>query len=98
MGVRVRVDGLMVLAVAAVGTGAFLYFKGGKIVNAINPANPDNVVNTAVEDTFGEENVATFFDYVFGGVDLINPFNKSDTYAKQVWGLDDNAGNEGDSL
>jgi hypothetical protein len=53
----------------------------------VNPANPNNLVNQAVTGVVGEENVATAADKVFGLMDLLNPFNESDAYAKIIWGL-----------
>ncbi len=56
-------------------------------LNKINPANHENIVNQAVESVVGEDNIATGADYVFGLVDLINPFNESDAHAERVFGL-----------
>lgn len=53
----------------------------------VNPANPNNLVNQAVTKVVGEKNVATAADKVFGLMDLMNPFNESDAYAKIIWGL-----------
>lgn len=54
----------------------------------VNPANPNNLINQAVTGVAGEKNMATAADYFFGGIDLLNPFNESDEYAKKVWGIE----------
>lgn len=59
-----------------------------KLEPYVNPANPNNLVNKAVTKVVGEENVATAADKVFGLMDLLNPFNESDAYAKIIWGID----------
>ena len=85
--VAVKIDGAMVLAFMAAGFALYVYSKRKAVVKAINPADPENFVNRSVADVVGEENVANAADYVFGAIDLINPFNESDTYAKQVYGF-----------
>jgi hypothetical protein len=86
--VNVKVDGLMVIAGLGVLVLGYAYYKRGQIIAAINPANPDNIVNTAVLSALGEDTYAEVGDYVFGAIDLLNPFNDSDAYARQVYGLD----------
>lgn len=74
--------------VAVIGGGAYLYFKAKKLATeTLNPTNPNNIVNTTVVDTFGQENVTGVFDTIFAAVDIVNPFNKSDAYAKEVLGM-----------
>lgn len=53
----------------------------------VNPASDKNVVYTGVTKVAGEQNVAKAGDYFFGALDLINPFNDDDSYAKSVWGI-----------
>ncbi len=69
-------------------TGAKAATVAKKVVPYVNPANPNNLVNQAVTRTVGEDNLAAGADYFFAGIDLINPFNKSDDYAKKVWGIE----------
>lgn len=54
----------------------------------VNPANPNNLINQAVTGVVGEGNMSTAGDYFFGAIDLLNPFNESDEYAKKVWGIE----------
>ena len=81
--VSVRIDGLLV---AVVGAGVLLAVIAAQR-QRFNPANPNNVVNQALIGAVGEEAVASGGDYFFAAVDLINPFNESDDYALQVFGL-----------
>ncbi len=87
MGVNVRVDGVMVVAALVVGTGAYVYSQKDKLkaaANKINPASDQNFVYQAVQG----ETLEAVGDKYFAYLDLINPFNESDEYAKQVWGLE----------
>jgi hypothetical protein len=79
-----------VLVLAALGVAGVWYLKGrvGAAANAVNPLNRENVFHKGVESVVGAENLSNASDYVFGAVDLINPFNESDDYAKKVYGLD----------
>lgn len=54
----------------------------------VNPANPNNLINQAVTGVVGEKNMSAAGDYFFGAIDLLNPFNESDEYAKKVWGIE----------
>ena len=85
--VSLKIDGTFVLAVGALVGGYLLYSSRGKIIDAINPASQDNVVYKGVNAAVGEENVATGADYLFGAIDLINPFADParKAYAKQVY-------------
>lgn len=70
------------------GSGIKMVWDGAKSAAPyVNPANPNNVVNTAVTKVVGEKNMATVGDRIFGAIDLINPWNDDDTYAKIIWGL-----------
>lgn len=70
------------------GSAISTVWEGAKTVAPyVNPANPGNVVNTAVTKAVGEKNMATAADRFFGAVDLLNPFNNDDTYAKIIWGI-----------
>lgn len=85
--VSVKIDGLMLLTVLAVGGVGYLYVKRGAIISKINPADENNFVNRAVVNKFGQDAVSTTADHFFGAIDLINPFNESDEYARQVYDL-----------
>lgn len=85
--VRVQVDGVMVAAVAAVVVGLYLYSKRAALADAINPTSPDNVAYKGVKAAVGDQRFFSLTDYYGATLDLLNPFNKSDAYAKQVFGL-----------
>ncbi|WP_295797418.1 hypothetical protein [uncultured Microbulbifer sp.] len=59
MGVKVKVDGLMVLTAAAIGGGLFLYAKRGAIGQALNPTSDQNIaykgVNAVGSTVTGED-------------------------------------------
>lgn len=69
----------------------YLSRKAGSVVNAVNPLNNDNIFIEGVESLAGEENVATFGDYLFGGIALVNPWadETSKNYARDVYGVSD---------
>lgn len=78
-----------VLGVAAVAALGYAAYKVATVdPNLINPASDKNLVNKAVTGIVGQENMATAGDYFFGAIDIINPWNESDEYALQVYGLD----------
>lgn len=79
--VSVRVDGMMILALTALGAAAYVYMNR----NRFNPASRDNFIYQSVEG----DTLDTIGDYVFGGIDLVNPFNESDIHAETVYGLRD---------
>lgn len=70
------------------GVGATAAKAAKEVAPYVNPANPNNLVNQAVTGAVGEKNMAKAGDYFFGAIDLINPFNESDEYAKKVWGIE----------
>lgn len=90
---KVNVSGGAVLAVAGVGValGAafFLRNKAAAVGAALNPANPENIVNKAVSSVAiqGGHNGYSYDDHLFAAMDLLNPWNESDIYAEQVWGV-----------
>jgi hypothetical protein len=91
--VKIAVTGGAVLAVAgvvaAVGAIYFLRGKAGAVIDAINPASENNLINkgvTAVAIT-GGHNGYSYDDHFFAALDLINPWNESDIYAETIWGL-----------
>ncbi|WP_444884864.1 hypothetical protein [Microbulbifer sp. PSTR4-B] len=88
MSVKVQIDGVMVLTGVAVGAVGLAWWNRQSLVNLVNPTHQDNIVNRAAKEVVGEDNLRGFFDRVFGAVDLVNPLNESDDYARQVWGLD----------
>jgi hypothetical protein len=95
--VKVAVSGGAVLAVAgvlAVGVGLVVARNkigeaAGAVGAAINPANPENIVNKAVSSVAitGGHNGYSYDDHLFAALDLLNPWNDSDIYAEQVWGV-----------
>ncbi len=97
---KVQVSGGAVLALAgvavAVGGVFFARRKIGEaastVVEAVNPASPNNLVNKAVTAVAikGDHNGYSYDDHLFAAIDLLNPFNDSDRYARLVWGIDKN--------
>ncbi len=77
----VQIDGIFLLTLSAAAAALFIYSNR----NRFNPASHDNYIYQAVEG----ETLNTVGDYVFGAVDLINPFNESDEHALRVYGLAD---------
>lgn len=89
MKVGVKVDGVMVLVgIAALG-GLYLYTKRNDLIAAVDPTNPDNVVNNAAKDLIGEDRLAYGFDRFFGAIDLLNPLapESRKQYARQIYGV-----------
>jgi len=46
--IGVKVDGLMMLVIAGVGTAAYVSYKKKDIIAAVNPANDNNIINNQV--------------------------------------------------
>ena len=85
MSVTVKdVGGIIALAALGIGVVWYVKNKAGAVVTAVNPANPNNVINTAAKNLVGEQRLANATDRAFAAVDLMNPFNESDQYAKDV--------------
>ena len=82
---------LVAVAAGLIGYGVYRSAKKARelVTVKLNPASSENVVNQVVTSVVGEKNLSTVADYYFGAWDLINPFNESDAYARQVYGLDD---------
>lgn len=79
------------LAIVSAGYVVYRLQKGVREnINKVNPASSENIINQAAEHVIGEENLATAADYFFGAIDLINPWNDSDEYARSVYGLGGN--------
>jgi hypothetical protein len=74
--------------IPGVGSGLKTVWDGAKeVAPYVNPASPTNVVNTAVANAVGPEKTAQAADKILAVVDLLNPFNSSDEYAKIIWGI-----------
>lgn len=90
-----KIDGVFVLVVAVLLSMIYFYVERKKIEKAItvtideklNVTHENNIINVAVQDVVGKEKVQGFFNRTFATFDLLNPFNKSDAYAKTVLGL-----------
>lgn len=76
------------LGLPGLSVGATAATAAKEVVPYVSPANPNNLINQAVTGVVGEKNMSTAADYFFGGIDLLNPFNESDEYAKKVWGIE----------
>lgn len=87
-------DRQLIAGVALAGVGVwYLRRKAGSALNAINPANNENIFIEGLESAVGEDTVATVGDYLFGGIALVNPWadDTSKNYARGVYGLSDEA-------
>lgn len=86
------------LVVAVAGGLALWYAKNkaeqaaGVVVGAIDPTSPENVFYEGANIVFGELNTAWAFDYLYGGLSLINPWasETEKAYARQVYGVGEN--------
>lgn len=95
---KIAISGGAVLAIAGVvAAGIGIYVLRNKVgaaasavVDAVNPASANNVVNKAVSAVAiqGGHNGYSYDDHLFAAIDLINPWNDSDNYARKVWGLE----------
>ena len=86
--VQFRIDGIGLAVIAIVGLVGLAWVKREDLKKWFNPASDENLAYQAVSGIVGEENLATAGDYFFGAVDLLNPFNESDDYARKVYGID----------
>ena len=86
---KIAVSGGAVLAVAGVGVALGALFvlrnKVSAVGAALNPVSDQNVFYEAAGPII-TKNIggAPAIGYLFAGVDLMNPFNESDVYARQV--------------
>jgi len=80
--VSMRIDGMMVFVAMLVGAVIYISIKRQAVVDAVNPANQENIINSAAKDVVGKENLQSVFNRIYGAVDLVNP------WARQVWGLE----------
>ena len=69
--IGVKIDGVMLLTVLALGAGVYLYTKRGAVVASVDPTNQDNLINQAAEGLVGTDNLQTaltpafrFYDWV----------------------------------
>lgn len=91
MKTTLRIDGTMILIVSVAGLGLFLYAKRNAIKQAaqkVNPASDQNYIYDGIGGNDPDSDFVASSDRFFGAIDLINPFNDDDTYARRVWGLD----------
>lgn len=67
--VNVKIDGVMVLTVVAIGAATFVYFKRGAIietvVEAIDPTSQENLINQGAEEIIGVDNLQTVLTPLF---------------------------------
>lgn len=91
-GVSVQVDGLMILVAAVAVGGAVAWVNRGKLLNLVNPTSSDNLAYqgaAALGDAVGipdtDSRGVALDDYIFAGLDILNPWNRSDAYADYVW-------------
>lgn len=79
--------GVVALAgVAAVaGLAVFIVKKLPDIKEAVDPTSENNLASKAAKAVVGEKELASFSEKVFGGIDLLNPFNESDEFAMTLF-------------
>lgn len=52
----------------------YLHHKRKKLIDSVNPASPNNLINQGAQTVIGKENLQNGFDQVFARIDLLNPF------------------------
>ena len=86
-----------VVTLAAVGGVLYVGYRiyraaptSEQMAAAINPASPENLIYKGTNSLLGEDTVGTASDYIFGGIDLLNPWADPERkrYAKQVYGIE----------
>lgn len=79
---------LGLIGLISVGVVAYRSYRAARdiVTTDLNPASSENIVYRNVRS----DTTTAIADHFFGAVDLVNPFNDSDVYARQVWGLDNN--------
>lgn len=91
MKMQISAGGVVAIVGVVAAIGAFFYLKnkGAAVAHAVNPLNQENIFNKSYEQLLGgESNAAMYSDKAFAMLDLVNPFNASDDYAKQTLGID----------
>ena len=93
IGEQIKSKGVTVLFIVggALLLGYIVKKKAGAVVDSVkqtvtedlNPASDKNIVYKNTPDV-----VKSNFDKFFATIDLINPFNESDVYARQVLGIE----------
>jgi UDP-glucose 6-dehydrogenase len=96
---KVSLTGGGVVGLAAVAGVAYLGYKVVKskdaVIQAVNPMSDQNLAYKGASAASralgisGTHSGYSYDDHIFAAVDLINPFNDSDSYAEKVWGLGD---------
>ncbi len=81
--VNFKIDGTFLLVTAAIAGGVYVYAQRNKIINSINPASRENVIFQAVDGPAFRDGADTFFSVI----DILNPFNESDDFARRNLGL-----------
>lgn len=83
-----KITGGGVIALAGLAAVAGAVYVVRKNAGALNPASHDNIVYKAAEPALNYQiGGYAASDYYFAYLDLLNPWNESDEYARQVWGL-----------
>lgn len=60
-----------------------------QVADAFNPASRDNLIHKGATSIMGESAIQSAGDYVFGALDLLNPWAEPARreYAKKVYGI-----------
>ena len=77
------------VGVVAVLGALYVKRKAGQAAEALNPVNPDNIINQQVVAVVGQDRLTTLGDLVFGGAELLNPFDTDDAgdqMGRDAWG------------
>jgi hypothetical protein len=95
--IGLQVDGVFLFVLVAIAGSIYFYFTKQNAVNAVkeglNPVSPNNIVNKTAQAIVGKDRLQGGFNGLFAVVDIINPFNDNDAYAKKVLGMDNNQAN-----
>lgn len=91
-----KMNSALVLVGGVILGGWYLKKKVGDGIEAVGDAlNPTKDTNLAYRGASYLDSKVEFNhgwdDKIFGAIDLINPWNEYDGYARQVWGLGDDS-------
>ncbi len=78
----------MVAAIGLIAVGVFVYKNSEFFKKKLNPASDQNLIYQSdfIQGTIGATMADgyTVSDHIFAAIDVINPFNESDEFAKKV--------------
>jgi len=98
--VNIKIDGIMVLTVVALGAATFVYLKRDDLLAAIDPTNQENLINQAAESVIGVDNLQTVLEPAFEYYDWVteptleemydptSQNNSTNRHAEEIIGVD----------